>query len=602
MVAAQTSRAAIFCATVMLSAYSFGQPSASESETIQLAEQLADPAVEIRQRAFDLLQAKGADAFDALYQLQDSQCLEQRLAIRRLLQLIELEWTAAEISKPLQQLLIAYRRQSAIRRKAMLERIELSEQPATAVVLANLSRFERSQELSSQAAICLIRYCSTHDSRSQLALEAIGNSERKSCIWIRDALEPGASHEFVQRWIIHLQNEIEAEPQTTATWQSDLTFQLLEWSLPQFLARRQRPAVDRIAAQFARNCPDNLLGNLLDLCIRIEAWQAIDQLAERYEQEFDHQPLLLCRVAAAKIRQGERESAIHLMERATQIAQPAQNQLEMGIMLQQLGYSFVAEQTLNAVVVRADCTLPTKVRANLILAQWLSQADRNSEAARRLSAILNQPESIESEPSIFQQLGCSQQEIASTRCMYEALDCLANNDLPGCEACILDGLHKDPNQTDLLILAHRFQFSDPETSDLIQELIQFRQQELLQQIAELNGQARGQQEHHRKSNSGQLALAALANRYAWLTANTTGDIENALRCAQLANDLVSRNPYYLDTEAKCSFVLGDTTRAIALQNEACRLARHDLSLQKQLQTFKSFQGMTPIAKVPSRLR
>ena len=571
MVAAQSSRAAFFFATVILSAHSLGQQSASHnSDPLELAQQLADPQPEVRLQAFESLQAQGIDAFDALYPLQDSESLEQRLAVRRLLQSIEPDWTPIEIPGSLQQILADYRRQSAIRRKVLLERIELSKQPEAVIVLANLARFERSPDLSCQAAICLIRHCSSHQERSRLALDAIGSSPRKSCAWIRDALGTGTPGEFSQRWISHLQNELYTDPQTAGPWQTELMFQLLEWTLPQLVERNQQAAATLISAQCAQNCPKNLLGNFADLFIRIQDWEALDELAERNGDEFNHQPILLYRVASGKLIQGETASAYRLIKRAGQIEQTAESQLEIGIALRCLGYSIVAEQVLNLVSLRSDCPLPTRVRANLILAQWLSQNDRNSEAVERIDLVLAEPELQESECSVLHQLGSSQQQVASQKCLYEALARLANNDLIGGESQILAGLQQDPGHTELLILGHRFQFSDSETNDLVDELVELRQQELLQKIAKLNSQVSGRHENNRKTNSNRLHLAVLANRFAWLTANTAGDIENALRYARLANELVDRNPYYLDTEAKCCFVLGEITRAIELQTEACR--------------------------------
>lgn len=602
MVAVQTSRAAIFCATVVLSAYGVAQESAwHDAETRQLVEQLSDPQPEVRQQAFEILQTNGMEAFDVLYSLQDTKCLEQRLAIRRLLQSLELEWTDANVSEPLQQILVDYRRQSAIRRKVLLEKIELSDQPGTVGMLAKLSRYERSDDLSCQAAICLIRYCSAHNSPSQPVLEAIGNSQRKSCVWIRDALTAESASEFAELWTGHLQHELYVDHLNAQSWQPDLLFQLLEWLLPQLLARNQQPAANLISEECVQICPDGLIDHFADLFIRTRAWQALDQLVDRFGPKFNQEPLLLYRIASAKFLRGEPESAFRLIKRAGQIDQPAQSQLEICIALRQLGYSFVAEQVLKHVSLRADCPLPTKIRANLILAQWLSQEDRNAEASRRTQLILHQLELNESEPSILQQLGFSLPQIAAQGCLYEALDCLAHNNLIGCEASILEGLHEDPNHTELLILGHCFQFSDLETSELIRELVQLRQQDLLREIAELTAQLPGPQETNRKSNYNRLELAALANRYAWLTANTTGDQAVALRYARLANELVDRNPYYLDTEAKCCFVEGNVARAIALQKEACRLAPHDLSLQKQLLSFQRFQDLPPIAKIPSRL-
>jgi hypothetical protein len=603
MVAAPSTRAAIFCTTVLLSAYSVAQQAApQDADTIQLIEQLAAPQPEVREHAFASLQAKGIAAFDLLFAQRETECLEQRLAIYRLLQLIEFDWSGVELPEPVLQMLVDYRRQSVIRRKVILERIELADQPATVIALANLSHYERSEELSCQAAICLIRHCSIHSSQSALALEAIGNSPRKSCVWIRDALKSDNSREFAERWTLHLQDELSIVSDEAGRWQPELLFQLLEWTLPQLLARNEGTVAGLIAEQCVQHCPDNLIGNFTDLFIRIKAWPALDQLVDQFGNEFNHQPLLLYRLAAAKLQQGDSDAAMRLIKRTGQNVQPPDSQLETGIVLKQLGYPFVAEQVLKSASARSDCPLAARIRANLILAHWLSQQDRNAEAVHRMNTIRNQLELQELEPAVFQQVGYKPEQIASLACLYQALDFQSRNDLMGCEASILKGLQTDPNQTELLILGYRIQFSDHQTNDLVRELIRLRQQELLEEIAEQYAQATGSEEISRKTNENRRELALAANRYAWLTANTTGDPENALRYAQLANELVERNPYYLDTEARCCFVLGDVGRAIAIQSEACRLARHDCALQNQLRSFQRFQGMTPIAKIPGQLK
>jgi len=77
------------------------------------------------------------------------------------------------------------------------------------------------------------------------------------------------------------------------------------------------------------------------------------------------------------------------------------------------------------------------------------------------------------------------------------------------------------------------------------------------------------------------------NEYAWLVANTGGDVDKALRYARLALDRLADNASYLDTLAHCQAAAGDLQAAVRTQSLAHRLEPHQLTIRRNLDRFRA---------------
>jgi acyl CoA:acetate/3-ketoacid CoA transferase len=77
------------------------------------------------------------------------------------------------------------------------------------------------------------------------------------------------------------------------------------------------------------------------------------------------------------------------------------------------------------------------------------------------------------------------------------------------------------------------------------------------------------------------------NEYAWLVANTEGDVRKAVRYSKKSLEISFDNPSYLDTLAHCRFAAGDHAAAVRTQAIAQRLEPHNRTILRNLERFRS---------------
>jgi Flp pilus assembly protein TadD len=76
------------------------------------------------------------------------------------------------------------------------------------------------------------------------------------------------------------------------------------------------------------------------------------------------------------------------------------------------------------------------------------------------------------------------------------------------------------------------------------------------------------------------------NEYAWLVANTEGDIEKATRYARLALEKSTDNSSFLDTLAHCHAAAGRIPAAVRTQSLAHRVEPHGQTIARNLARFR----------------
>jgi tetratricopeptide (TPR) repeat protein len=76
------------------------------------------------------------------------------------------------------------------------------------------------------------------------------------------------------------------------------------------------------------------------------------------------------------------------------------------------------------------------------------------------------------------------------------------------------------------------------------------------------------------------------NEFAWLVANTKGDLNEALRCSQKSLELSPNTAAYLDTLAHVYFAKGDFEQAVKNEARAAQLEPHSGLIIKELRVFR----------------
>ena len=76
------------------------------------------------------------------------------------------------------------------------------------------------------------------------------------------------------------------------------------------------------------------------------------------------------------------------------------------------------------------------------------------------------------------------------------------------------------------------------------------------------------------------------NHWAWLIANTEGDMQKALAYSQRSLELRPNEASFLDTLARCYYANDDLENALKQQRKAVALEPHVQALHRQLEFFK----------------
>jgi Flp pilus assembly protein TadD len=77
------------------------------------------------------------------------------------------------------------------------------------------------------------------------------------------------------------------------------------------------------------------------------------------------------------------------------------------------------------------------------------------------------------------------------------------------------------------------------------------------------------------------------NEYAWLVANTEGDLEKATRYSRLSLEKSTDNSSFLDTLAHCHAAAGRIPAAVRTQSLARRLEPHGQTIARNLERFRT---------------
>jgi Flp pilus assembly protein TadD len=77
------------------------------------------------------------------------------------------------------------------------------------------------------------------------------------------------------------------------------------------------------------------------------------------------------------------------------------------------------------------------------------------------------------------------------------------------------------------------------------------------------------------------------NEYAWLVANTEGDVAKALRYSRQSLEEAFDNASYLDTLAHCHAAAGELERAVRVQALAVRHEPHSLLVRRNEERFRA---------------
>lgn len=206
------------------------------------------------------------------------------------------------------------------------------------------------------------------------------------------------------------------------------------------------------------------------------------------------------------------------------------------------------------------------VLAAVMFSEFLHDRGRDGEAAGVLRKMLAADE-VNRNP-ILQQFGRDPGSTRARMAYFESCDAASRSDTAAQRLALEAATGGASRDVDALIALHRLTEGSPEQRKpvigLISEELRRMEEEIKQTPDDMNA----------------------CNEYAWLVANTEGDVPKAIRFSKQSLRESFDNPSYLDTLAHCLAAAGKVPAAIRTQRLAMRHEPHNRIIRLNLEAFE----------------
>jgi len=215
--------------------------------------------------------------------------------------------------------------------------------------------------------------------------------------------------------------------------------------------------------------------------------------------------------------------------------------------------------------------------ASIMYAEFLHDLERDDEAAHCLRRLFDGPGADDEQDGkkrkaapgpLLEQIGRDPRETRSRMHFFEACAAAQRGDAAARRQAVVQALASHSKDVDALIAAYTLPDNTPEqraeTVARIKAALELIESEIQAVPDDANGY----------------------NEYAWLVANTEGDVQKALRYSKLSLVKSFDNSSYLDTLAHCRAAAGDSEGAVRTQLLARRHEPHNRTIQRNLERFQ----------------
>jgi Flp pilus assembly protein TadD len=551
------------------------QATDSTRRIAQLIKQLGDDDFFVRERAQQELAQIGIEAFDALSEAENQTDLEIADRARYLIRSMNLEWTTDSETPEVKRKLENYGSKDEKQRATVIDELGAMPDGQAIGVLARLVRFERSALLSKRAALAIIEYKPADErhwaARAAAIREGIGHSPRPAARWLLTYLAgregkgnpPGAWAELAteETRTLHEHPDQSRPNLVIGLWRQEVdNLERLDRHGEAEEAMRRMASID----------PEDNLNDLLNWLVEHKAWSIVDEVARRYADRFEQEPMLLYTLAQACAAQGNSKLASETAARALKLNPKDQRQhLIAAIKLKDRGLFDWSESEYRASIEIGPPGRFITVKAQGYLAEMLHDEQKDLAAAEVLSGASQDIEKALKDGQSLDDLDVDPKATRSRMHYFYACHEASLKHRDKQIEQLLKGLEQDSTDADILIALYRLPgLPAPlraRTVLLIKEAVeQFR--------GALN-----------QSPDNSIPY----NQLAWLVANTEGDKQEALRCSQRSLELRPNEAGYLDTMGRCYWALGELANAVKFQSQAVAIDKHNGQLKRQLDFFRA---------------
>lgn len=593
-------------AALPLSARAASEPSAEEIARLVAGLGAADYAE--REEAASRLAAIGAAAVDPLLTAAEtSDDLEVALRARWIVDTIPLETgrDPPEVAK----LLDKYKRQGLAERVQVMHRLLRVDRDGGIEPLARIVRLDRSPHGSRVAAALLAREWRPDDPywpgmRDRIAA-GLGASTRPAAEFLRAIVDFSGATDAAgrDRAVAAAARGQEALSRTAdglgvarpdangAAGDTAAAEGLTETTLRIF----ERCRIEMLLAAGRRPEAVTEAGRLLDACFAADkdpstageeaaatlVWlvehgvpEGVDLLAANHAGLIRDDPLVGYAAAIAERARGRAADADRLASEA--FAKPAGSnaefidRLQTAILLAKWGAADWAAREYAALIDNPKTPVAQFALAAIMYSEFLHDQEREDEAAACLERLVEgrQGNNAGGGDPILQQIGREPQSIRSRMHFFAACAAAARGDAAGRRQAIEAAIKAQPKDVDALIALYTLPDNSPEQRADAAARVKRALKQIENEIQALPDDANGY------------------NEYAWLVANTEGDLQKATRYSKTSLVKSFDSSSYLDTLAHCHAAAGNKELAIRTQFLALRQEPHNRTIRRNLERFR----------------
>jgi hypothetical protein len=559
------------------------------AEIDALVVQLGDPDYAVRETASQRLAGLGARAADALLTAAEvSEDLEVSLRARWLAESLPIT-TAGDAAEAV-TLLERYGTLAFDERVRVMHRLLRLDDDAGIEPLARIVRLERTAAGSRIAAALLVREWQPDDPYWQgiasRAAAGLGGSRRPAARFLRAVIDASQARSPAAS-AAALDEAVAAAASLTGRDGADepvglprgerlgiaRTGRIFGRCLAELLARgdRKEAALAEAKALFASGDdeaePDRQLADDLQWLAAHGLPEAVDLVADRLA---DPAVAPLLTYAAAVAWQARREA--EAVERATALAAAAgrklgeldslAERLQTAILLAHWGAEDWAIEAYRAAGDDPDATLAQRALVATLGAEFLHDRERDADAAAMLRRVL-EPPSDELAQALMR-LDRDPRAVRSRMLFFEALAAAEPQER---RRLLEESVRHYSRDVDTLIAIHQLPDNTPAQRAEAAARVARAAEGIEEEIQALPDDANAK------------------NEYAWLVANTEGDLAKATRYSRLSLESSFDSASYLDTLAHCHAAAGDLDRALRTQWLAVRQEPHSRLVRRNYERF-----------------
>jgi hypothetical protein len=592
---------ALLPARTVASSSSAGDDSISQQKVAELIAQLGDTNYAIRESATQQLRMIADHAIDQLLDAADqSNDLETALRAQWILETVSL--IRPDDPPEVADLLKNFSSRSLSQQISALSRLIRLEENAGITPLARLIRTNRSASTSYLAALILLQEWRPADPYwPQLAAhvpDELAMSQRPAALLInrliifsqkadnpesklnvrKDAFKnfETAVDQFLELMPFKAQTFLDY---TTTREVRDLAREIVVRCHARAAIQAGLPdrgvAVAKELLEFIPKSSDKYLLTTADVLF----WAAhsglanlVNYLPESLQATIENQAITLYAAARCEQLNGNETLADEMARRAFALSSDKTNeQMLAAVRLDHWGLVDWADREYRRVITAPTLSAQQIIPFSIQWAELLNDFDRCNEASAVLNDVLTGSHGTIKNIRVMDSLGYSKEALAARQKFFLSRADKEKNKRERERQALDKALDEYPEEIDTLIAYYHFPGLLPADKEHIVKLIQGALKKLQQRI----------DREPDEPNS--------YNEYAWLVANTEGDLLRATRYSKRSLDLVFDSASFLDTLAHCYAAAGNRNEAIRCQVVALRKDPGSNTIQKNLQKFLSMQ-------------